>query len=85
MRNKDRQLVLRGVGRSVRAEAARRGVRQQDIASRLGLSQGSISTRFAGQVAFTADELAEIAAWFEVPVARFFEPLPAKPQGVRNG
>ena len=82
MRLQDRRLVRVGIGCCVRAETARRGLKQQDLAVRLGLSQGSISARFSGRVPFTADELYELAAWFDVPVSRFFDLIPAQPTAV---
>lgn len=69
----DKRSVRRGIGGCVRAEASRHGLRQQDLAVRLGLSQGSISARFAGKVPFAADELSCLAEWFGTPVERFFE------------
>lgn len=74
--------VRRRIGASVRAEAARRGLRQLDIGLRLGVSQSAVSGRFVGRLPFSAEELVELADWFDVPVARFFEPLPgARPVG----
>lgn len=73
MSKHDRELIRLEIGRTVRAEAARRGLRQEDLGCRLGLSQASISSRFAGRIAFTADELSEIALWFDLPIETFFE------------
>lgn len=49
------------VARNVRAEMARAGKNQQDIASHLGISQQSVSRRMSGSTPFTIDELAAIA------------------------
>jgi hypothetical protein len=58
------------LGESVRAEMARSGVSQEMIATRLGIRRQNVSTRLAGVVAWTMDELATVADLLEVPVAR---------------
>jgi hypothetical protein len=57
------------LGESVRAEMARSGVTQEMIAARLGIRRQNVSTRLAGVVAWTMDELAAVADLLEVPVA----------------
>jgi hypothetical protein len=48
---------------------ARSGVTQEMIAARLGIRRQNVSTRLAGVVAWTMDELAAVADLLEVPVA----------------
>lgn len=48
-------------GRNVRAEMARAGVSQADLAARVGLSQSALSKRLRGVVPFRVDELDAIA------------------------
>jgi len=57
------------LGESVRAEMARSGVTQEMIAARLGIRRQNVSTRLAGVVAWTMDELAVVADLLDVPVA----------------
>ena len=42
---------------------------QVELASILGLSQPSISSRMKGDVAWDVDELVKIAAWLDVPLS----------------
>jgi hypothetical protein len=49
---------------------ARSGVTQEMIAARLGIRRQNVSTRLAGVVAWTMDELAAVADLLEVPIAR---------------
>ena len=46
---------------NIRAEMARNGVRQQDLANRLGIAQQGISARLRGQTPITAAEIQAIA------------------------
>lgn len=62
------------IGANVRGEMARRQVRQQEVAARLGLTQPAVSARMAGRTPFRAGELAQLAELLGVPVARFYEP-----------
>lgn len=64
-------------GANVRAEMARRGVKQAELAGALGMSQSMLSYRLSGQVVFNVDELARIAAVLEVPVATLLDEEPA--------
>lgn len=54
------------VARNVRAEMARAGKNQQDVAAHLGISQQSVSRRMSGSTPFTIDELAAIARMLDV-------------------
>lgn len=49
------------VASNVRAELARRGLTQRELADKLGLTQTAISSRLRGIVAFDVDELAVVA------------------------
>lgn len=53
---------------NVRAEVARRRVRQADLADLLGISQQAMSRRLHGEVSLTVDELKLIAAHLDMPV-----------------
>lgn len=46
---------------NIRAEMARRQVRQQDLAERLGIAQQGISMRLNGKTPLTAEEIQIIA------------------------
>lgn len=54
---------------NVRAEMARRGIRQTLLAEHLGLSQAAVSRRVNGQTPFDVDELIKVAALLGVPAA----------------
>lgn len=60
------------IAANVRAEVARAGRSQSEIATALGLSQTGVSRRLSGRVAFDGPELAALAALLDVPVAAFF-------------
>jgi hypothetical protein len=53
---------------AVRAEMARTGVTQDMIAARLGIRRQNVSTRLAGVVGWTPEELAAVADLLTVPV-----------------
>ncbi len=72
----DEWTLKRAIGLNVKAELAKRRVRQADAAKILGIGQASVSARLTGKVSFTAPELAVIAQWLSVPVERLFEPVP---------
>lgn len=61
-----------GVPAAVRAELARAGVKQVEIAGMLGIAQASISRRLNGHQEFSASELETISRRLGVPVAVFF-------------
>lgn len=50
------------VAGNIRAEAARRGLTQSDIARRLGMAQSSISRRWGGSQSWTFELVDEVAA-----------------------
>jgi predicted transcriptional regulator len=57
----------------VRAELARGGVTQADVASWLGLNQAAISKRLRGVIDWRLGELQVIAEKLGVPIARLIE------------
>lgn len=61
------------VAANVRAELARKGITQTDLAARLEKSQPFISRRLSGRVAFDVAELASIAAVLDVPITVLVE------------
>jgi transcriptional regulator with XRE-family HTH domain len=54
---------------NIRAEMARNGLTQRDLAALLGLSQPTVSARLRGRTDFTVSEVRAIARWLGVPVA----------------
>lgn len=57
----------------IRAEMARQGVTQREIAEVLGISQSQVSLRLLGQIAFNVPELERIAARLHVPVTQLLQ------------
>lgn len=57
------------VASNIRAESARRGVVQSDIASALGVQQGTISRRWRGGRAWPLEDLPTVADILGVSVA----------------
>ena len=62
------ELTLRVSG-EVRAWMARRGVKQQELADRLGITQPSLSMRLRGRTRWTINDLAIVAETLKVPVS----------------
>jgi transcriptional regulator with XRE-family HTH domain len=62
------ELTLRVSG-EVRAWMARRGVKQQEIAARLGITQPSLSMRLRGRTRWTINDLVIVAETLNVPVS----------------
>lgn len=62
-------------GANVRAEMARKGVSQEELAARLGFSQSVVSKRLRGITPFDINELTLIAQHLGVPLASL---LPAE-------
>lgn len=54
---------------AIRAEMARQGYRQRDLAALLGLSQATVSARMTGRIDFTVSEVRAIASWLGVAVS----------------
>lgn len=53
---------------NIRAEMARSGLTQQDIANRIGKTRQAVSRRLTGLTEFRLDELAQIADLLDVPL-----------------
>ena len=62
------ELTLRVSG-EVRAWMARRGVKQQEIADRLGITQPSLSMRLRGRTRWTINDLVIVAETLKVPAS----------------
>lgn len=57
------------VAATVRAELARKQIKQRDLAATLGVSTNQTSERLAGRIHFRLDELEAVAELLDVPVA----------------
>ena len=55
------QTLSTSVSANIRAEMARRGLGQRDLADALGLSRPAISNRLIGKTPWTVDELEIVA------------------------
>lgn len=64
------------VAANVRAEVARRMLGQRVLAEKLDLTQRAVSRRLRGEVAWSGDELAQLAQFLEIAVERFFDARP---------
>lgn len=60
--------IRASIGANVRAELARRGIAQVEIAQVIGISQRQVSERILGRVGFEVKELLLIAKELGVPV-----------------
>lgn len=60
-------------GANIKAEMARRGVRQAALAAALGLSQPQVSARLRGVVPFNVNELHAVSEFLGVPVTTLLE------------
>lgn len=67
--------VTGAVAAEVRANAARNGLRQREIAVLLGLSQAQVSRKMSGIHGFTLDELYALADVFGCPVSDLLPPV----------
>ena len=56
---------------NVRAEMARRNLRQDWLCTVIGVAQSQASKRLQGKIGFTATELAAVAAELRMPVDAF--------------
>lgn len=64
------------VNRNIRAELARAGRRQADLATELKLGEPALSRRLAGKVPWTLDELADTAKFLGVQYVDLFRETP---------
>ena len=67
------QLTQR-VTEEVRAEMARRRLTQQDLADALRWTPGYLSRRLTGEVAWSLDDIEEVAAALQVPPLALLAP-----------
>ncbi len=58
------------VGANVRAEMARRGITQTQLAEQIGRSQPQLSKRLAGAIPFDINELTAVADALSVPIEK---------------
>lgn len=65
------------VAAEVRSHAAKRGLKQKDLAALLKLSPGQISGRFTGRIPFKLEELDVLAGHFGVDAAELMPRRPA--------
>jgi len=63
------QSVTQAVSGEIRACMARGQHTQGELATVLGLSQPSVSSRLKGDVAWDVDELAKVAQWLDVSLS----------------
>lgn len=64
------------VAHAVREAMARKKISGRALADQLGVPQSVFSRRMTGEVAFTVDELAEIATALDEPLADLLAGLP---------
>jgi transcriptional regulator with XRE-family HTH domain len=60
------------IAANVRAEIARQKLKQEDLGNRLHMSRSTFSRRFSGEIAWTAGEVAALAAELKVPIGDLF-------------
>lgn len=72
MKTIDQELRL-SVAATVRAELARRGLNQWDLAERMGISRGAVSQRLLGHVPFDTDDLAAVAELLDITPSEILE------------
>lgn len=65
--------VSRSVTANIRAELARRDLRQPDLATALNMHPMSVSKRMTGQVGWSIDEVQAAADWFGIPLVALLE------------
>lgn len=56
------------LGANIKAEMARRGATQEQLAELLGVSQGQVSRRLNGEITFNVVEVDQIATWLRVEI-----------------
>lgn len=72
----ERRPVNQRVGLNISLIMRMRGVSQIELATRLGVTQSSVSRRLTGVSPWEPDELETAAETLSVSVGRFFEELP---------
>lgn len=63
--------ITQTVGSTVRAELARYGKTQDDLATCLGLTRQTVAKRLSGESAFDVVELAMVAKWLGIDAGIF--------------
>lgn len=81
MPNAPRTYPAKVIAQNVRAEMARRGRSQAELAAVLRLTQSAISRRLAAKIDFSATELAEVGKWLNLPVASLYDEESALAEG----
>lgn len=71
-----RHLLRDAVSGEVRAQLARRRLRQADLAPVLGVNQGQVSKRLCGHVPWSVDDLEALAEFFGVDARDLVPGLP---------
>lgn len=64
--------IRRTIGGNVRAEMARAGLSQDQVAELLGISQPQVSKRLLGAIPFDAVELTKLAIELRISPSAFF-------------
>lgn len=64
--------VRETIAAAVRAEIARAGLTQRDVARALGMTHAYLWRRTHGEVGFAAEELVTIADHLDIPVETFY-------------
>lgn len=66
------RMTAQRIAAEVRAIIARSGKKHGDVAEALGLSPSQLSRRVKGDIPFSAEQIAKLAQFFDVPVSAFF-------------
>lgn len=64
-----RNTLADAVAANIRAEAARAGIRQRELAKRMGMSQAAVSDRYTGRTPWTLEEVETATRVFGVTVS----------------
>lgn len=75
----------RRIGRQVHQWMEDAGMRQSDLAERLGLTQAGISRKLSGERPWFPDELVAVAAVFDRTVGELFGEIPTAAPAVLAG
>lgn len=73
MTAKEKAITREGIARKVRELRQGRGLTQDDLSRKLGLSQGRYSVIERGQGSFSAEQLLEVLRLFNIPASAFYE------------
>jgi transcriptional regulator with XRE-family HTH domain len=66
---------------AIRAELARRGLKQVDVAEKLGIDPAQVGRRMNGDIDWRLSELQAVAAMLEVPVSALVDEPPVAATG----